>query len=452
MALMAIGIPPEFDGDERFFFAQRFLKHDESGVAMNTHSAMHDSTESSELVIVGSGMAATRLVETLRRRGDRRSIAVLGAERALPYNRVLLSPLLAGEIDWQQLVSHPAEWYEQQDIALRLGHKVARIDRVAKRVECENGFRIGYGQLVFATGSGAAFPNLPGIDLPGVVAFREVGDATRLQQAASRGERIVVLGGGLLGLEAATAMAARGATVTLVHRAAQLMNRQLDNVAAGYLQKAIERRGVTVSTGRAPVAVRCAAEGEPRATGVVLDDGTLLPADLVIAATGIVPATELAAAAGLTVGNGICIDDRLRTSDPDVFALGECCEHRGATFGLVAPIWQQVEVLVANLCGEARDFRVEPYVTMLKVSGIDVHTMGAMTHDAGTQVLAFQDRGRGVYKKLLLREQRVVGALLFGDIDDSQLFFRLVQERRTIGSNHCRLLLAGELPAAVASA
>lgn len=409
--------------------------------------------EQCDLAIIGSGMAAIRLVETLRRRGDRRSIVVLGAERALPYNRILLSPLLSGEIDWQQVVSHPAEWYQQHDVELRLGHRVSGIDRAVQRIDCaENQYSLGYRQLVFATGSRAALPELPGIDLPGVTVFRAMDNVAQLQQAASRGERVVVLGGGLLGLEAAVAMAARGASVTLVHRAGRLMNRQLDNLAADYLRRAIERRGVTVLTGRAPAGVL----GTDCATGVLLDDGSVLEARLVVAAIGIEPCAELATAAGLPVNRGIEIDDTMTTTDAAIFAIGECCERDGETVGLVAPIWQQVEVLAANLCGEQSSFENKPYVTMLKVSGIDVHVMGETAVDPDsqtrTQVVAYQDRERGIYKKLLLRDRRVVGALLFGDIDDSQFFFQLLQERSAVAGDHCRLLLAGELPARAARA
>jgi nitrite reductase (NADH) large subunit len=223
------------------------------------------------------------------------------------------------------------------------------------------------------------------------------------------------------------------------------MNRQLDGIAAQYVQKAIETRGVRVITGRAPVAVIGAANaGEMRATAVQLEDGELLPADLVVVATGIQPIAELASATGLPVARGIVVDNGMRTTDSAVFALGECCERDGETVGLVAPIWQQVEVLAANLCGEPQQFTTQPYVTMLKVSGIDVHAMGELETSADTRALTYQDRGRGIYKKLMLREQRVVGGLLFGDIADSQLFFNLIQQQCEVSSNYCRLLLAGE--------
>ncbi len=395
-----------------------------------------------DLVVIGSGMAAIRLLDTLRQRGDRRSIMLLGAERALPYNRIMLSPLLAGETDWQQLVTHSAEWYEQNDIALRLGDSVSAIDRQQRRVYCHGGYSIGYHQLVIATGARAALPPLPGIELPGVTAFRDVVDVARLQQAGSRGGNAVVLGGGLLGLEAAVALAARGMSVTLVHRAAQLMNRQLDDIAAHYLQRAIEARGVRVITGRAPVSVL--SDEQSRATAVLLDNGEHLPAAVVVVATGIQPVTELAAAAGLNVARGIVVDNGMVSSDESIFALGECCERNGETVGLVAPIWQQVEVLAANLCGAREQFNARPYVTMLKVSGIDVHAMGDIDCSADTRALVYQDRERGIYKKLLLRAQRVVGALLYGDIVDSQLFFSLLQQQTEVGSNYCRLLLAGE--------
>ncbi len=396
----------------------------------------------SDLVIIGSGMAATRLVETLRRRGDRRSIAVLGAERSLPYNRIMLSPLLSGETDWQQLVSHSAEWYEQHAIDLHLGRAVQRVDRSLRRVHCVDGFSLSYTQLIFATGSRSALPALPGIELPGVSGFRDVLDVAKLQKAASGRGSAVVLGGGLLGLEAAVALAARGMSVTLVHRATQLMNRQLDAVAASYLQKAIEKRGVTVITGRSPVAIA----GSARASGVVLDDGTMLATELVVAATGITPVTDIATQAGLSVNRGIVVDKQLGTSDRAIFAIGECCEMNGETVGLVAPIWQQVDVLAANLCGEAKCFEEKPYVTMLKVSGIDVHVMGEQNVAGDARLLTYQDRDHGIYKKLIIRNNAVIGALLFGDIADSQLFFNLIQNQIHVGSNDCRLLLAGELP------
>ena len=398
----------------------------------------------SDLVIIGSGMAAIRLVETLRRRGDSRSIAVLGAERSLPYNRIMLSPLLSGETAWQQLVSHSADWYEQHAIELHLGRAVKNVDRGLRRVHCADGFSIGYSQLIFATGSRSALPPLPGIELSGVSGFRDVIDVAKLQKAASARGAAVVLGGGLLGLEAAVALAARGMQVTLVHRAAQLMNRQLDAVAAAYLQKAIEQRGVTVVTGRSPVAIA----GDGRASGVVLDDGSTLPAALVVAATGIQPVTEVAHTAGLTVNRGIVVDTTLCTSDRAIYALGECCEMNGETVGLVAPIWQQVDVLAANLCGEQQSFETKPYVTMLKVSGIDVHVMGEQHIAANARLLTYQDRDHGIYKKLIIRDGVVIGALLFGDIADSQLFFNLIQNQNRIGSDECRLLLAGEWPAA----
>jgi nitrite reductase (NADH) large subunit len=316
---------------------------------------------------------------------------------------------------------------------------VVALDRAARILTCADGSTQAYRQLVFATGSRAARPALPGIDLPGVTGFRDVDDVARLQQAAGNA---VVLGGGLLGLEAAVALAQRGMNTTLVHRASQLMNRQLDVLAATYLQRAIEARGVRVCTGRAPVAVL----GSARPQAVELEGGEILPADLVVTATGIEPVTGLAALAGLSVNRGIVVDARLCSSDEAIFAIGECCELSGETVGLVAPIWQQVEVLAANLCGESRDFVAAPYVTMLKVSGIDVHVMGDTEPGEGGRVLTFQDRGRGIYKKLLQRGRNVVGALLYGDVADSQLFFNLIQNRQTVDGDNCRLLLAGQAP------
>jgi nitrite reductase (NADH) large subunit len=422
-----------------------FIAREKAGHALNERQR---HMAHSDLVIIGSGMAATRLVETLRRRGDQRSITLLGAERALPYNRIMLSPLLAGSTDWQQLISHPAEWYTQQRIELRLGQPVAAVDTALRRITCADGFSTTYDELVFATGSRAAKPALPGIDLPGVTVFRDFDDVTLLQHAASRGGDAVVLGGGLLGIEAAVALAARGMAVTLVHRAEQLMNRQLDRVAANYLRAAIAARGVTIRTGNAPAAIT----GADSAQGVMLDNGEQLHADLVVVATGIQPVTELAATAGLNVRHGIVVDAQMRTQAAHVYAIGECCELNGETVGLVAPIWQQVDVLAANLCGEPRQFKAQPYVTMLKVSGVDVHVMGELDIAQGTRALSFQDRHSGIYKKLLLRDGNVVGALLFGDVADSAQFFNLIQDRTRVDGDDCRLLLAGEVPAASARA
>jgi len=403
----------------------------------------------SDLVIIGSGMAAARLVETLRRRGDRRSITLLGAERSLPYNRIMLSPLLAGETDWQQLITRPAAWYEQQSIDLRLGAAAIAVDRTQKVVRCADGADVHYGELVFATGSRAALPPIAGIELPGVMGFRNFDDVTALQHISARGGNAVVLGGGLLGLEAAVALAARGMQVTLVHRSAQLMNRQLDALSASYLQSAIEKRGVVIRTGVAPTKIH----GTDKPTAVELANGEIIPADLVVAATGIQPVAELAQQAGLATHYGIVVDASMRSSDDHIFAIGECNELNGETVGLVAPIWQQVEVLAANLCGEPKQFQQQPYVTMLKVSGIDVHVMGELDVDAQAsaqhmenRVLTYQDRGLGIYKKLVLCNRKVVGALLFGDVADSQLFFNLIQRQSHVGANYCRLLLAGEHP------
>jgi nitrite reductase (NADH) large subunit len=403
-------------------------------------------------VIVGSGMAAARLVDTLRRRGDRRSIVLLGAERSLPYNRIMLSPLLAGEAEWQQLITRPAEWYEQHSVELRLGAAVIDVNRAQKIVRCADGAAVAYDELVFATGSRAALPPIPGIDLPGVMAFRNFDDVTALQHisAGAQGGDAVVLGGGLLGLEAAVALAARGMKVTLVHRSAQLMNRQLDGLAASYLQRAIEQRGVTIRTGIAPARVVGAViDGVNKPVALELANGEQIPAQLVVAATGIQPVTEVARQAGVAVNHGIVVDACMRTSDASIHAIGECNELDGETVGLVAPIWQQVDVLAANLCGEHKQFQQQPYVTMLKVSGIDVHVMGELEADdlEGVRVLTYQDRGLGVYKKLVLRNRKVAGALLFGDVADSQLFFNLIQRQRDVGANYCRLLLAGDPPA-----
>lgn len=393
-----------------------------------------------KLVIIGNGMAGNRLAETLAVREAGWQVTIIGDEPVPHYNRIMLSPLLAGETTQAAITAHDEAWYRERGIRLRLGAPVTGIDRIRRRVSCD-GESIPYDALVLATGSRPAIPDLPGSTLDGVMGFRELADVQALQAARRHGEDVAVIGAGLLGIEAAVGLAAQGFRVRLLHRQAVLMNRQLDAAASSLLEHALRARGIAVHAG-----VRIEALfGNTRVESVVLGDGSTLPASTVVFATGIRPNTALAAAAGLDVAQGILVDERLTSSDSRIFALGECCEIAGNTFGLLAPIWQQVEVLADVLCGSARAaFAEQALATRLKVSGLDVHSMGEFDA-ADAEALLYRDAAHGTYRKLLLRDNRVVGALLVGDVSDSQWYADLLQRHTDISAWRQTLLFGRAL-------
>ncbi|SDK17451.1 NAD(P)/FAD-dependent oxidoreductase [Billgrantia gudaonensis] len=383
------------------------------------------------LVIVGNGMAGHRLVETLLARPERPAkITVIGAETAPAYNRILLSPLLAGEMERDALTLRNAEWYAEQGIELVLGERVETIDRAARRLTTDAGRRLGYDRLVLATGSNPARPPVPGLELPGVHVFRDLNDADALTRAAETGRNAVVIGGGLLGLEAAEGLrkrgqGQRGMQVSLLQRDDRLMNRQLDLTAARLLESELRSRGLDVRTG---AQLECLEDGsDGRVCAVHLADGTRLPADCVVVAIGIVPNAELGRIAGLEVNRGVVVDEWLTTSDPAIHALGECCEHRGRTYGLVEPIWRQVEVLADRLCRPATE-RIAGYVeapsaTKLKVSGVSLYAFGPTEPEADHEVLSYRDPQQGDYRRLLLRNGRIEGAVFYGDTAAGPWYF-----------------------------
>ena len=409
--------------------------------------AMHGMQ--TDILVIGAGLACVRLLQELQDAGFRGSITVCSAESALPYNRILLSSLLAGDCTLEALLQHPTEWYAQHNIRLLTN---CRIDRINHPLSCAftaKGDRLLYKQLVIATGSRSALPAVEGVELQGVFGFRDLSDVENLQASAMPGTRAVVIGGGLLGLEAAAGLLAQGVEVTLLHRSAYLMNRQLDPDAAGYVQRALESRGLNILLGVSPARV----VGESgKACAVETGDGQSLPADTVVFATGIEPVTALAREAGIEVNRGIVVNAQMRTSVPDVFAFGECCEFMGHTYGLVAPIWEQARVLARVLCGDEAAYAESDHLVSLKVSGMSVHAMGLIDALPGDRELVFEDRDYGIYKRLLMRDHTVVGALLVGDVADSQSLFQCLKSGQPVsGDVACRLLLAGELPVEVAA-
>jgi nitrite reductase (NADH) large subunit len=387
---------------------------------------------SEPLVIVGKGMAATRLVEELGKRAlGRYAIAVVGAEPRPAYNRVLLSSLLAGDIAAHELELKSLDWWRGRGVTTLYGTPVSAIDRARARVTLADGTSLAYAKLVLATGSQPIRLPLPGADLAGVMTFRDHADVDGMKAAARRGARAVVIGGGLLGIEAAYGLARAGARVGLVHLMDRLMDRQLDAHAAQLLKQAIEARGIEVILAAETKTIG----GSERAETVELTDGRVLPADLVVVAAGIRPNIDLARGAGLSANRGIIVDDGLATSDAAVAAIGECAEHRGVAYGLVEPAYEQARVLAARLAGDAgAHYAGSVVATNLKVSGVNVFSAGEFMRTGGTETVTLHDAATPAYRKLVLADDRLIGAVLYGETGDALWFLDLIKRRVAIGA------------------
>lgn len=376
------------------------------------------------LVVIGNGMAGCRAVEEiLARDAGRYRITIIGAEPRVNYNRIMLSPLLAGEKNFDQIVINDADWYAANNIELIAGDPAVAIDRVGRGVHTRGGKRIAYDRLLLATGSDPILLPVPGADLPGVVTFRDMDDVDAMLRAADAGGDAVVIGGGLLGLEAAHGLSLRGMKVTVLHLMPVLMERQLDEAAAWLLQTALEERGQTILTGADTEAI----SGEEHVEGVRLKDGREIAASLVVMAVGIRPNARLAREAGLAVGRGIHVDDHMATSDPAIFAVGECAEHRGQCYGLVAPLWEMCRALADGLTAAPSGYAGSVTSTELKVAGLDVFSAGDFAGGDGAEDIVLRDASRGVYKRVVLRGDRVVGAVLYGDTADGNWYFDLLK-------------------------
>lgn len=392
-----------------------------------------NSGRRAQLVVIGNGMAGMRAVEELLARApDRFDIVVIGAEPHPNYNRILLSAVLAGDKRLDEIVVNPRSWYEQQGIRLVTGTAATAIDRRARRVTLADGSAVRYDKLLLATGSKPLAPAIPGVGLPNVRAFRDIADVEALIEAARDGRRAVVIGGGLLGLEAAWGLKRRGMSVALVHLMPTLMERQLDAAAAALLLRSLDDRGIEFFVNSQAEEIA----GTSRAEAVVLADGRRLPAYLVVLAIGIRPNVELARHAALDVNRGILVGDDMATSDPDIYAVGECIEHNGKVFGLVAPIWDQARVCGAQLAGDEAEIYVPPPVfTSLKITGIDVFSAGALAAaDVADEEITLHDARGGLYKKVILRNGRVVGSVLFGSIADGPWYVQLMRDGTDVSS------------------
>ena len=383
------------------------------------------------LVVIGNGMAGCRAVEELLARAPGRfRVTIFGAEPRVNYNRIMLSPVLAGEKAFDDIVINTQAWYDENGIELIAGDPVVAIDRAARTVRARSGRTVGYDKLLIATGSDPFIIPVPGRDLPGVISFRDMDDVDHMLAAAARGGAAVVIGGGLLGLEAAHGLSLRGMKVTVLHIMPTLMERQLDEAAGWLLKTALEARGQTILT-RADTAEIV---GDGKVEGVRLKDGTLIPASLVVMAVGIRPSVALARDAGLAVGRGIQVDDHMVTSDPDVLAVGECVEHDGQCYGLVAPLWEMCRALADGLVGQHTGYRGSVTSTKLKVSGIDVFSAGDFSGGDGAEDIVLRDASRGIYKRVVVKEDRIVGAVLYGDTADGSWYFDLLRKGEDISA------------------
>jgi nitrite reductase (NADH) large subunit len=386
---------------------------------------------SEPLVIVGNGMAAARLVDELAKVAlGRYAIAVIGDEPRLAYNRVLLSSVLSGETASHDIELKPATWWRDRGVTLKYGCRATEIDVGRRELKIANDESINFSKLIMATGSTALRLNLPGADLTGVHTFRDTRDVDLLLALAAQKKRVVVVGGGLLGLEAAYGLAKAGSRVTLIHLMDRLMERQLDAPAAELLKSLVERKGIRILLNANTARI----DGETHVESVELTDGRKLDADAVIFAAGIRPNISLAREAGIPVNRGVVVDDHLQTGASDIFALGECAEHRGTCYGLVEPAYEQAGVLARHLAGATAAYTGSVVSTNLKVSGVSVFSAGDFIGAEGSETIVLSDFRHGAYKKLVISEGRLTGAVLVGETSDALWYLQMIRSRESIAA------------------
>jgi nitrite reductase (NADH) large subunit len=391
------------------------------------------SMDRPRLVVVGNGMAGMQAVEELLARApDRYAITVIGAEPQPNYNRIQLSAVLAGDKALDDIVINGWDWYDAHGVRLIAGNRAVAIDRQMRQIALGDGMLVPYDKLLLATGSKPLAPPIPGLGLPNVRAFRDIADVEAMIAASQMQRRAVVIGGGLLGLEAAWGLKRRGMAVSLMHLMPTLMERQLDAAAAALLHRDLDARGIAFYTNSQTEEI----SGDQRAEAVVLADGRSIPADLVVLAVGIRPNIDLARAADLDVNRGILVGDDMATTDPDIYAVGECVEHNGQTFGLVAPLWDQAKVCGARLAGDMEAaYAPPPVFTSLKITGVDVFSAGELAAaDDSDEEITLHDAKRGLYKKVILRNDKVVGSVLYGDVADGPWYVQLMREQADVSA------------------
>ena len=387
-----------------------------------------------KLALIGNGMASAKLLEELILScNDRYEISVFGDDPHGNYNRIMLSPVLAGEKSQNDIGLLTPAWYEQNSVTPYSGTAgtVTAINRRNKTIQCADGNSHQYDRLVISTGSRPFMLPIPGIDLEGVMSFRDLYDVEKMISASQTGKHAVVVGAGLLGLEAAMGLKERGMDVTVINRATYPLNRQLDEEAGLCLQTQLEAKGLKFELDADTHAIH----GTEHVTHVELADGKQLTADLVVMAIGIRPNIDLAKAAGIYCEQGIVVNDIMQSFDPSIYAIGECIQHRGDTFGLVAPLYDQAKVLANHLSEHGvAQYQTLPTATKLKVTGINVFSAGDFLGDESTEQLIYRDPGQGIYKKLVLRSERLIGAVMIGDTQDGAYYKDLIDSQDDVSS------------------
>jgi nitrite reductase [NAD(P)H] large subunit len=388
------------------------------------------SIDKQKLILIGNGMAGTRFLEKLfEQKNCSYDITVFGSEPHGGYNRILLSPLLSGEQTLNDIVTHPVEWYENNNINFQKGKTIVSVDRENKLVSDIDGHDYSYDKLVIATGSNPFIPPIPGHQLAGVHSYRTIEDVDAMLSVSETKSNAVVIGGGLLGLEAAYGLKMRGMNVTVLHLQSVLMENQLDDVASDLLISSLENKEIAIKTEASTEKIN----GIDHVESVQLYDGTIIPADMVVIAVGIRPNISLAQSIGLSCERGILVNDQLQTSDPDIFALGECVQHQGTTYGLVAPLYEQAEICADYLCGNEKvEYSGSITATGLKVTGVSLFSAGQFMSDEDCKVVKLIDEKKGIYRKLVVKNNRLIGALLYGDVTASLWYQNLIQTKEDI--------------------
>lgn len=397
------------------------------------------SQEKMKLVLVGNGLAGMRCLEDLLDMApERYDVTVIGEEPWGNYNRIMLSPVLSGDKTIDDIMLHPHAWYSDKGIRFIAGDPAVRIDRPRKQVYTEKGEVVDYDRLILATGSKPFIPPIAGADLKGVISFRDIYDINTMLDYCKTKKNAVVIGGGLLGLEAAYGLKQRGMNVTVLHLMDRIMERQLDSKASQMLRHSIEQKGISIIT-EANTEALVGVDGH--VTQIRLKDGTVLEADLVVFAVGIRPNMALAQSAGLRCNRGVLVNDTMQTFDPSIYAVGECIEHRSQTFGLVEPLWGQAFICASHLAEHGSlTFKAPTVPTQLKVSGCDVFSAGNFEPKDDFEDIILNDEKRQIYKRIIIQKDKVVGAVLFGDTEDGVWYAELISDQTPISSIRNKLL------------
>lgn len=398
------------------------------------------SQDKLRLVLIGNGLAGMRCLEDLLDMApDRYEVTVIGEEPWGNYNRIMLSPVLSGEKTIEDIMLHPPKWYDDKSIKFIAGDKAVKIDRPRKVVYTEKGKTVDYDRLILATGSAPFIPPVQGVDLKGVLTFRDIYDVNTMIEYCDSKTNAVVIGGGLLGLEAAYGLKQRGMNVTVLHLMDRIMERQLDGRASQLLRHSIEQKGIHIITEANTEALIGDENGHVKQ--IRLKDGTVLDADLVVFAVGIRPNIALAQSAGLRCNRGVLVNDTMQTFDPSIYAVGECIEHRGQTFGLVEPLWGQAFICATHLAEHGSlTFKAPTVPTQLKVSGVDVFSAGNFEPKDDYEDIILNDEKRQIYKRIIIQSDRVIGAVLFGDTEDGMWYAELIADQTPVSSFRNKLL------------